>query len=199
MSTRTRFAIAAALTAALVLPATADAKGPSVARITGPGLAAPVAINGDGEGGSSTNLGLLVDQTGFFPQTFGQSPDPLLREQPAVRQLGARYTVTYTVPGPTTSTLRQELYPYATGDVISYMEPGQTIWEMKTHGGWYRAGALSSELRAMLMNVGLPKTAPAALRNRNTSQAREARIAVGAGAGLALAAGALFLLNRRRH
>jgi hypothetical protein len=49
------------------------------------------------------------------------------------------------------------------------------------------------------MNVGLPKTAPGALRSRNTSYSREARIAVGAGAGLALAACALFLLNRRRH
>jgi hypothetical protein len=199
MKIRARVATAATLTAALVLPATADAKGPSVARITGPGLTAPVTINGDGEGGNSTNLGLLVEQTGFFPQTFGQSPDPLLREQPEVRQLGARYTVTYTVPGPTTSTLRQELYPYATDAVISYMEPGQTIWNMKTRGGWYRGGALSSELRAMLMNVGLPKTAPGALRSRNTSYSREARIAVGAGAGLALAACALFLLNRRRH
>jgi hypothetical protein len=199
MRTRTRFAIAAAFTAALVLAATADAKGPSVARITGPGLTAPVTISGDGEGGSSTNLGLLVGQTGFFPQAFGQSPDPLLSEQPEVRQLGARYTVTYTVPGPTTSTLRQELYPYASGSVISYMEPGQTIWDMKTHGGWYRGGALSAELRAMLIKLGLQKTAPAALRNRTTSHVREARIAVGAGAGLALAAGALFLLNRRRH
>jgi hypothetical protein len=199
MTNRARFATTAALTAALVLPATADAKGPSVARITGPGLGAPVTINGDGEGGSATNLGLLVDQTGFFPQAFGQSPDPLLREQPAVRQLGARYTVTYTVPGPTTSTLRQDLYPYAAGTVISYMEPGQAIWDMQTHGGWYRGGALSTELRTMLMNVGLPKTPPAGLRSRNTSHVKEARIAVGAGAGLALTAGALFLLHRRRH
>jgi hypothetical protein len=199
MTNRTRFATAAALTAALVLPATADAKGPSVARITGPGLTAPVTISGDGEGGNSTNLGLLVEQTGFFPQTFGQSPDPLLREQPSVRQLGARYTVTYTVPGPTTSTLRQELYPYATGGVISHMDSGQAIWDQTTHGGWYRGGALSSELRAMLMNVGLPKTPPAALNNRNTSHVREARIAVGAGAGLAVAAGVLFVLHRRRH
>lgn len=186
----------AALAAALVLPATADAKGPSVARITGPGLTTPLTINGNGEGGNSTNLGLLVDASGFFPQTFGQSPNPLLREQPAVPQLGARYMVTYTVPGPTTSTLRQELYPYASGGPISYMEPGQAIWDMKTHGGWYRA---SSELQGMLVDAGLPKTPPATLRNRSTSHVREARIAVGAGAGLAVAAGVLFVLHRRRR
>jgi hypothetical protein len=196
MKTRARFATVAALAAALALPATADAKGPSVARITGPGLTTPLTINGNGEGGNSTNLGLLVDASGFFPQAFGQSPNPLLREQPAVPQLGARYTVTYTVPGPTTSTLRQELYPYATGGPISYMEPGQAIWDMKTHGGWYRA---SSELPGMLVDAGLPKTPPATLRNRSTSHVREARIAVGAGAGLAVAAGVLFVLHRRRR
>jgi hypothetical protein len=193
MTIRTRATVAAALIAALALPAAASAKGPSAARIAGPGLSAPVTIEA-----SSSDLGLLVDQTGFFPQTFGQSPSPLLRDQPAVRQLGVRYTVTYTVPGPTTSTVQQELYPYASGEVISYMEPGQAIWHMKTQGGWYRAG-LSSDLRDMLVRAGLPRTPPAALRSRSTSHIREARIAVAAGTGLALTAGLLFLLHRRRH
>jgi hypothetical protein len=191
MTIRTRATVAAALIAAVALPAAATAKGPSAARIAGPGLSAPVTIEA-----SSSDLGLLVDQTGFFPQTFGQSPNPLLRDQPAVRQLGVRYTVTYTVPGPTTSTVQQELYPYTSGEVISYMEPGQAIWDMKTHGGWYRA---SSELPGMLVDAGLPKTPPATLRNRSTSHVREARIAVGAGAGLAVAAGVLFVLHRRRR
>ena len=195
MDIRTRAATAAAIIAALALPATAAAKGPSLARITGPGLTAPVTINGNGEGGNMTNLGLLVEGSGFFPQTFGQSPDPLLREQPAIRHLGARYTVTYSVPGPTTSTLRQDLYPYAEGGSISFMQPGQDIWGQKTPGGWYRG---SSELRELLVNAGLPKTAPAAIRGRSTSHATEVRIALGAGLGLALGAAGLFLLHRRR-
>jgi hypothetical protein len=198
MTIRTRVIGVVALIAALALPATVAAKGPSLARITGPGLTAPVTIDGDGEGGTATALGLLVNETGFFPQTFGQSPDPLLREQPAARQLGARYTVAYTVPGPSTSVLRQDLYPYAAGGAISYMEPGQEIWDQKTHGGWYRAGILSSELREMLVNAGLPKTAPAAVSNRNTSHFKEMRIAVGTAGGLVLAAGALIFL-RRHH
>ena len=190
--------IALAVTAcALALPSIAAAKGPSVASITGPGLSAPVTIDGQGEGDLSTALGLLVSQTGFFPQTFGQSPDPLLREQPATRKLGARYSVTYTVPGPSTSVLHQDLYPYAAGGAVSYMEPGQQIWDQKTHGGWYRAGSLSSELREMLVNAGLPKTAPA-VGNRNASHLREMRIALGAGAGIVLAGGALLFLRRRR-
>jgi hypothetical protein len=197
MAIRIRVIGAVALIAALALPAAASAKGPSLARITGPGLTATVTINGDGEGGTATALGLLVNETGFFPQTFGQSPDPLLREQPAARQLGARYTVTYIVPGPSTSVLRQDLYPYAAGGALSYMEPGQQIWDQKTHGGWYRAG-ISSELRQMLVNAGLPATAPAAVRSRNTSHLKQVRVALGAGAGIVLAAGALILLRRRR-
>jgi hypothetical protein len=196
MALRTRVIGVVAIVAALALPATAAAKGPSLARITGPGLTTPLTIDGGGEGGTATALGLLVDATGFFPQAFGQTPDPLLREQPAARQLGARYTVTYTVPGPSTSVLRQDLYPYAAEGPISYMEPGQEIWDQKTHGGWYRAG-ISSELRQMLVNAGLPATAPAAVRSRNTSHFKEMRIALGTGAGIVLAAGALIFLRRR--
>jgi hypothetical protein len=197
MRIRTRTIAVAAAACALALPSVAAAKGPSAASITGPGLSAPVPIDGQGEGDLSTALGLLVSQTGFFPQTFGQSPDPLLREQPATRKLGARYSVTYTVPGPSTSVVHQDLYPYAAGGAVSYMEPGQQIWDQKTHGGWYRAGSLSSELREMLVNAGLPKTAPA-VGNRNASHLREMRIALGTGAGLVLAGGALLFLRRRR-
>jgi len=188
-----------ALAAALAVPALAAAKGPSEASITGPGISVvtPVTFSGNGEGDPSTDLGLLVSETGFFPQTFGQSPNPLLRSQPATSRLGARYTVTYTVPGPSTSILRQDLYLYAAGGPLSYMEPGQKIWDRTTHGGWYRANP-SGELRAMLVEAGLPQTAPAAVRSRSTSHRKEMRIALGAGAGIALTAGALMLLRRRR-
>lgn len=197
MTIRTRVIVLAVAAAALALPGVAAAKGPSKASITGPGLSAPLSITGDGEGGNSTDLGLLVTETGFFPQTFGQSPDPLLRSQPATSQLGARYTVTYTVPGGSISTLRQDLYPYAAGGPLSYMEPGQEIWDQTTHGGWYRANPVGG-LRTMLVEAGLPKTSPAAVRSRNTSHRNEMRIALGAGAGIVLAASALVLLRRRR-
>jgi hypothetical protein len=198
MRIRTQIISLAVAALALALPSVAAAKGPSKASIMGPGLSAPVAIDGEEGAEGSNALGLLVSQTGFFPQTFGQSPDPLLREQPAARKLGARYTVTYTVPGPSTSIVQQDLYPYAAGGAISYMEPGQQIWSQQTHGGWYRAGSLSSELREMLANVGLPKTAPAVVRNRNASHLKEMRVALGTGAGVVLAAGALIFLRRRR-
>jgi hypothetical protein len=141
---------------ALLAPGSAAAKGPSEAKITGPGLASALTIKGVGEGDTSTDLGLLVADAGFFPQAFGQSPSPLLQARPA--DLGQRYVVTYTVPGPTTSTLEQELYPFAAGAPVSYMRPGQKFWDTQTTiGGWYRG---SAKLKAMLVKAGLPASAP---------------------------------------
>ena len=183
-----RLTLALVAVAALAIPATAGAKGPSEATITGPGLAAPLSIHGDGEGGWSTDLGLLVTEGGFFPQTFGQSPSPLLRAKPA--RLGPRYTVVYVIP-PTDDTVRQDLYPHAAGGPVTYMEPGQAFWEQKTTGGWYRG---RSTLRTMLVKAGLPRNVKA----HAEGSARGLVIGIGTGAGLALAAGGLMLLRRRR-
>ena len=144
---------------ALTLTATAAAKGPSLATIAGPGLPSPLTITGIGEGDTSTDLGLLVAEGGFFPQAFGQSPSPLLRQQP--RDLGPRYTVTYTVPGgETASTLKQDLYPYAASAPVTYMQPGQRFWDtQRTLGGWYRG---TPQLKRMLVRTGLPVVAAAA-------------------------------------
>jgi len=141
---------------ALVLTGSAAAKGPSEAKITGPGLNSALTIKGVGEGDTSTDLGLLVNDAGFFPQAFGQSPSPMLRAQPP--NLGPRYTVTYTVPGSTTSTLEQELYPYASGGPASFMRPGQKFWDTQsTVGGWYRG---TPQLKSMLIRAGLPASPP---------------------------------------
>jgi hypothetical protein len=192
---RWRFLLVVAV-AALAAPNVAAAKGPSDATNSGPGLASPLLISGNGEGDTSTDLGLLVAESGFFPQTFGQSPNPLLRAKPTA-QLGSRYTVTYTVPGPSTDTLRQELYPYAAGGPVSYMEPGQKIWDQKTHGGWFRG---TSQLKTRLVAAGLPRNDPESGRKTAGSRtgSRKVSIALGTGAGVALAAGALLLLRRRR-
>ena len=140
---------------ALVLAASAAAKGPSLATIAGPGLASPLTISGVGEGDTSTDLGLLVAEGGYFPEVFGQSPSPLLRQTP--RGLGPRYVVRYTVPGETESILEQELYPYAAGAPVTYMRPGQRFWEtQRTLGGWYRG---TPQLKKMLVRAGLPVAA----------------------------------------
>lgn len=187
--------LAAALTALLLFPAAATAKGPSAATISGPGLAHALTIEGFGEGGDTTPLGVLVGEGGFFQQVFQQTPVATTRARPADR-LGQGYAVTYTVPGPNgDSTIRQTLYPYAVNGPATYMAPGQKFWGTEsTQGGWYRGTAA---LKAALVKAGLPATPPA--KRTSGAQLRKRAVAAGAGAGIALAAGALGLLYRRRR
>jgi hypothetical protein len=175
---------------ALLAPAGAAAKGPSAASVTGPGLSTPLAITGVGEGDTSTDLGLLVMDGGWFQQVFGASGSGV-RLHSAPRELGARYVVTYTVPGgSTTSMLEQSLYPYAAGGPVTYMRPGQVFWDtQRTAGGWNRGTA---QLKQMLLSAGLPKSPPPA-----SERSHGRTIGVAAGAGIALAAAVLAL--RRRH
>ena len=144
--------------AALVATAPAAAKGPSTASLTGPGLDHALPIKGEGESGPGTPLGSLVELGGFFPQVFLQVPDPTKRTQPA-RDLGPRYRITYRVPGPHgTSTLVQDVYPYAKTPV-TYMSPDQRFWGVNhTHGGWFVAGP---GLKVTLVAAGLPQSPPA--------------------------------------
>jgi hypothetical protein len=175
---------------ALLIPATASAKGPSEATITGPGLDSAIEFKGQ-EGNYSQAFGQLIEAGGFFPQTFVQSPDPVKRNRPTGR-LGPRYDVSYVVPGPSTDTLRQELYPYAALGPVTYMKPGQRFWgDQQTHGGWFRAG---TALKSTLVQAGLPKNAPS---TRHSSSSRTA-IALGGGLGFALGLGALLFYRRRR-
>jgi hypothetical protein len=183
-----RFALVAV--AALFVPAVAAAKGPSEATISGPGLAAPLQISGT-EG--SGDLGQLVSETGFFPATFGQSPNPLLRKEPLAWR-GPEYSIVYRVPGPNTiDTLTQELFPYAVGGPLSHMRAGQKFWgDQRTRGGWYRGTAA---LKQLLVRAGLPAKAPTGERSARTS----ARIAAAAAVGAALAAAAAIAMKRRRR
>jgi len=184
--------LAAALTALLLFPAAAAAKGPSAASVSGPGLRHAVNIEGYGEGGNDTALGILVSDGGFFSQVFGGTPSETTSRP--VGGLGPRYEVTYTVPGGPNgdSTLRQDLYPYAAKGAVTYMAPAQKFWgTQSTPGGWYQGTAA---LRRTLVKAGLPPRPPA----KKTRAKRKIAVAVGAGAGVALAAGALALLRRKR-
>ena len=152
-----RYFIAATLVA-LALPAVAVAKGPASALISGPGIERALVVNGDGEV-PGTMLGTLASASGFFPQMFGQSPDPTLASRPS-GPLGSRYKVVYVVPGPnnTRSRVVQHVYPYAKPFVLTYMKPGQLFWEgERAHGGWYRD---SPALKRMLIRAGLSAKAP---------------------------------------
>ena len=150
---------AAGALAALVATAPAAAKGPSTASLTGPGLDHAVPFNGDGESGSGTPLGSLVELGGFFPQMFLQVPDSTARTRPS-GNLGPRYRMVYRVPGPNgVSKVVQDVYPYAKTPV-TYMRPNQHFWgSNRTHGGWFVSGL---GLKATLVAAGLPESPPPA-------------------------------------
>jgi hypothetical protein len=154
--------------AALTLPATALAKGPSEATITGPGLDKAIVITGPEEEGSP--MMTFADAAGFFPAVFGQQPDPMLPGRPK-GDLGPKYRIEYKVPAPDggTDSIAQDLYPYAAPSAVTYTKAGQKIFDMTTVGGWWSNSALKDQLVAL----GLPKTtaAPAPAEDTSASSA----------------------------
>jgi hypothetical protein len=141
--------------AALAVPSQALGKGPSAATMDGPGGGGGITFSGD-EG--SGPLGNLTQQSGWFAAVFEQEPNPMLAARPK-GDLGPKYTVTYTVPGPNndTFTITQDIYPYAGSGPVTYLAPGQPIFDMQTRGGWFQAGP---DLKETLVAAGLPETAP---------------------------------------
>jgi hypothetical protein len=178
--------------AVLALPATALAKGPSEAKITGPGLATAIKVSGEETEGSPVMD--LADAAGFFPGAFDQTPSPMTASAPK-GNLGPRYSIEYTVPGPDggTQTIRQDGYPYATPYSVTYMKPGQAIFDMKTHGGWFT----DSRLKEILVSHGLPKSATAAA-GTSSSAGFFSTGKLGALVLVLLILGGAFVLMRRR-
>jgi hypothetical protein len=184
--------------AALLLPATAAAKGASQATIDGPGLSEPIVLKSDGGGdpSMSSKLGRLAENAGFFPAVFGQSPDPMLRTKPDVK-LGPKYVVTYVMPGPngTSSKIRQDLYPYAKPWLVTYTKPGQRFWDgQRTRGGWFQA---AYDLKPTLVSAGLPATPPSSGGGGGDGWLRWVAIAITVAAGVGLLA-ALSVVALRR-
>ena len=187
-----RLTLAAAFAFALLVPAVASAKGPTAASISGPEFAKKLAIRYDGAG--SGPGGLLTEQSGLFPAVFGQSPDPMLHRRPA-GPLGPRYRIVWTVPGGRDFILRQDLYPYARGGAVTYMKPGQPIFDTTTRGGWYR----NPELKRTLVRMGFPARAAVTSSSRGGGGTNYALVAgIGIPGALALAGAAFFVARRRR-
>jgi hypothetical protein len=180
-------ALAALATFAAAAPAAA--KGPTTASITGPGLDHALPVKGEGEGGTGTPLGSLVQLGGFFPQVFRETPDPTTRVQPTA-DLGPRYQVAYRVPGPSgTGTIVQDVYPYAKPSPVTYVRAGQRFWtDNRTYGGWFVSTAA---LKTALVTAGLPEQPP------SSGGASFPWAWTGAGAALALVLLTLLALRRR--
>jgi hypothetical protein len=86
-----RLTLAAAAVAALVLPGLAAAKEPTHATISGAGFHKTISMR-EGPDYSSSAIGRLSTDSGFFPSAVGQSPDPMLHARPA-GPLGPRYRI----------------------------------------------------------------------------------------------------------
>lgn len=179
--------------ASLVLPATALGKGPSAASIDGPGGGGGITITGCCSPGTPTMN--LAEHAGFFPAVFRQDPNPMLTSRPK-GDLGPKYTITYTVPGPNNDvfTLHQDVYPYAEPSPVTYMAPGQKVFETETRGGWFHA---DPQLKETLVAAGLPANAPAAGSSDGTSFPTTT-VSLLAGVLLFLSAAAVFLRRRAR-
>jgi len=197
--------------AAVTLATPAFAKGPTQARITGPGLVHPIVLSGAGEPGQPGRLAALAEQTNFFTALFGAGgtvPGPTrLRTPPPKASLGPRYTIIYTVPGVTPQPgeqigrIRQDLYPRAAGGPIIYTLPGQRgFGQPLLVTGWLRG---SRQLIRTLAELGVPRTRPpAAAQPAPSHQAGSRTLAwliasAAAIAAAALAGSALWLRHRR--
>ena len=78
--------------------------------------------------------------------------------------LGPRYQVAYRVPGPSgTSTIIQDVYPYAKPSPVTYVRAGQRFWtDNRTYGGWFVSTAA---LKTALVDGGIAR-APSVVRRR---------------------------------
>ena len=146
--------VAAAL---LAIPTVAWAKGPSVATISGPGLQSPITVKGMGEPGAGSQLADLAEQSGLFSAAYGATGNGQVLSGRPEGSLGARYTVTYTIPNgqPKPGRVVMDIYPYAPGGPVSYTHPGAAVFpgQQPPTPQWFQGPA---DLRLVLISIGLP-------------------------------------------
>jgi hypothetical protein len=214
----TALAAALSIAAAITLATPALAKGPSQARITGPGLAHAIVVSGNGEPGQPGMLGTLALQTRLFSVMFGpNAPEPpQLRTPPPKASLGPRYTIIYTVPGEFPlpgkqfGQIRQDLYPRAVAGPVIYTpsrQPGGPV----PFSGWFRGSRhlsstlakLGIRLRSGTQQTALHTPLPGAVHPAATREADPQTLPwlIGSAAAIAAAAltGAALWLRYRRH
>jgi hypothetical protein len=149
----------------VAVPTAAQAKGATGATIDGGGPGGlpggPISLGGDGEPGTSTDLGMLAQGTGLDAVVFGGDPGAVLKAAPTER-LGPRYAITWTFPDPAGGKdrkVRQRVWPYAAGGPVTFTPAGQPVLDTTTAGGWYQG---FDGLRAQLVELGLPNRQPLA-------------------------------------
>ena len=117
--------IALVVLALLTAPGVAMAKGPLSGSVSGPGLAAPIKLDGTGEWDEDSPLALLTADTGIYDRSR-HPPRP-------AGELGPRYEVRLVFPrhstGKPANVVRQHLYPYAEHGPVVYTVGGQRIFD----------------------------------------------------------------------
>jgi hypothetical protein len=196
------------ITAVMTLAAPALAKGPSQARIMGPGLSHALVVTGNAEPGQLSALSNLAWRTELFTVLFGPGggiPAPTrLRTLLPAASLGPRYTVVYTVPGVTPQhgkqygRIRQVVYPRAKGGPVIYTPPGQMgFGQPVLVTGWMRGGA---RLARTLARLGVPPRHPPAAHLAAARDAWGRTVDWLVGSVVAIAAAALVAVAWRvRH
>jgi hypothetical protein len=210
---RLRLLVTVGVAAAVLLgwAGTASAKGPVGAVVSGTGLEGPVSVSGS-EGGDD-DFWRFVEQAGFFPALFVETPDPMLDAAPTdAGPLGPAFTVSWQLPSETgTDTLVTTVYPYAAGGPLAYTEPGQPFFEFEsTRGGWYEAPATltttferltgltaAAATPAAAPTTAAPATTPAAATTPATSRDGRAWWPALLTAGLVVTAAAGLTVSRR--
>ena len=175
---------------ALALPAVALAKGPSEATLKGPGLGKTVKFTGS-ESDPYSSVMTLADAAGFFPAVFAQQPDPMAPGRPK-GDLGPAYTIDYTVPGPENGTfyIQQDAYPYAQPYGVTYMAPGQKVFDTTTRGGWFVAPRLRETLN-------VPATAPDVRSSSSAGFVSTGRLGAALAVAFLLGTAAWLFVSRR--
>jgi hypothetical protein len=154
-------AVAALAALLLAIPTAAQAKGATSATISGGGPGGlpggPITLKGNGEPGSSTDLGMLAEGAGVFAVLFEDGGGGMAAAP--THRLGPRYTITWTFDDGTGKgrKVRQDVYPYAAGGPVTFMPPGQPVFDSTTAGGWFQG---FDGLRAQLIELGLPDRQP---------------------------------------
>jgi hypothetical protein len=140
--------IALVVLAVLTASGVAMAKGPLGGSVSGPGLAAPIRLDGTGAWKEGSPLALLTADTGIYDHSE-HPPRP-------AGELGPRYDVRLVFPPE--YVVRQHLYPYAKAGPTVYTLRGQPIFDdaFRTTGGWYRVP------RILIERLHLPARAPVA-------------------------------------
>lgn len=125
----------------------------------GPGLQRPLQLGGREGWTQGEPIAVLVEGGGFFQAVWGGNPDALFERSPT-QKLGPRYRLVYRLPGPSgkVDRVRQDVYPYAQGGLLTYTPPSQPFFDSRrTRGGWFRADL---RVKDALVAAGLPVRAP---------------------------------------